>query len=193
MSIQAQYIDIKFLEGNTGQIDGLPKNPRFVKTDKFEKLIKSIKEDPEMLELRECLVYPYKNYFVVIAGNMRLQALKELKYKKVLCKILPIETSVEKLKAYTIKDNVSIGNHDFDLLANDWEPNQLIEWGLDIPYFEDANYEEPKDEEEKTTVNPNLKIVFKKPEDLQRAQNEIQEIIDRNYPDAVMSVNIGDY
>lgn len=193
MSIQTQYVDIKLLEGNSGQIEGLPKNPRFVKTDKFEKLVKSIKEDPEMLELRECLVYPYKNRFVVIAGNMRLQALKELKYKKVLCKILPIETSIEKLKSYTIKDNVSIGSHDFDLLANDWEVNQLIEWGLDIPHFEDANYEEPNDEGEKLVIAPNLKIVFKTPEELQKAQNEIQEIVDRNYPTAVLSINVGDY
>jgi hypothetical protein len=193
MSILAQLIDIQFLEINKGQIDGLPKNPRFVNTDKFEKLVKSIKDDPEMLQLRECLVYPHKNKFVVIAGNMRLQALRELKYKNVFCKILPIETTIEKLKAYTIKDNVSFGSHDFDLLANDWNVDQLIEWGLDIPHFIDANYDEPKEENKDLIIEPNLKIIFKSPDELQKAHNEIQELLDRNYPNAILSINIGDY
>jgi DNA modification methylase len=134
--MQTQLVKIKDLKNNTGQIIGLPKNPRILKDDKFIKLKKSLQDDPEMLELREVIAYNNNGELVVICGNMRLKALKELGIKEVPTKILPIETSVEKLKAYTIKDNVSFGDHDWEVLANEWDSEQLEEWGLDVPTFE---------------------------------------------------------
>lgn len=134
--MQTQLVKIKDLKNNTGQIVGLPKNPRILKDDKFIKLKKSLQDDPEMLELREVIAYDNNGELIVICGNMRLKALKELGIKEVPTKILPIETSVDKLKAYTIKDNVSFGDHDWEVLANEWNAEQLEEWGLDIPVFE---------------------------------------------------------
>lgn len=131
-------IKISDLKNNTGQIKGLPKNPRILKDYKFEKLVKSIQDDPEMLDLRELIVYDNNGEMVVICGNMRLKAMKELKFKDAPCKVLPTGTDVEKLKAYTIKDNVAFGEHDFDILANEWDVEQLEEWGLDIPNFENG-------------------------------------------------------
>lgn len=127
-----QLLKISDLLFNNGQIDGLPKNPRFIKDDKFKKLVKSIEENPEMLELRELLVYPYNDKYVVIGGNMRLRALKELGYKEVPCKVIPETASVEQLKAYTIKDNNGFGEWDFDLLANEWDFSELEDWGVDL-------------------------------------------------------------
>ena len=72
------------LEANKGQIEGLPKNPRIIKDDKFKKLVKSIEDNPEMTSLREILVYPHEGKYVVIGGNMRLKAMKELGYKEAL-------------------------------------------------------------------------------------------------------------
>jgi hypothetical protein len=137
--MQVQLVNIKDLKSNTGQVEGLPKNPRLIKDEKFKKLKKSIEDDPEMLNLREVIAYDNKGELVVICGNMRLKACKELGIKEVPTKILPTETSIEKLKAYTIKDNVGFGEHDWDLLANEWEVEQLEEWGLDMPVKKDLN------------------------------------------------------
>ncbi len=144
--MQTQLIKISKLKTNTGQIDGLPKNPRLIKDDKYRKLVQSLKDDPEMLELRELIVYPNDNVFVVIGGNMRLKALSELGYKEIPCKVLPKDTSIEKLKAYTIKDNIGYGEHEWDSLRDQWDVDQLDEWGLDIPGI--AGPEEEKEEAE---------------------------------------------
>ena len=145
--MQTQLVKIRDLKNNSGQILGLPKNPRLLKDDKFIKLKKSLEDDPEMLELREVIAYDNNGELIVICGNMRLRALKELGIKEVPTKILPTETSVEKLKAYTIKDNISFGDHDWDILANEWNTEQLESWGLDLPIFE-------VDEEQEALINP---------------------------------------
>lgn len=144
--MQTQLVKIKDLKNNSGQIDGLPKNPRLLKDEKFIKLKKSIEDDPEMLELREVIAYNNNGELVVICGNMRLKALKELGIKEVPTKILPTETSVEKLKAYTIKDNVSFGDHDWEQLANEWDVEQLDAWGLDVPDFTAEEIEAEEDD-----------------------------------------------
>lgn len=127
-----QNIPINRIEKNKGQIAGLPKNPRVIRNEKFEKLKRSIEENPEMLNLRELLVYPIGNKYVVIGGNMRLEACKALGYKEVPCKVLDASTTAEQMKAYTIKDNAGFGEWDTDLLANEWDVEQLAEWGVDI-------------------------------------------------------------
>lgn len=133
--MKQQLVKISQLKNNTGQINGLPKNPRILKDDKFEKLKKSIHEDPEMLELREIIAYDNNGKLVVICGNMRLRAMQDLGIKEAPTKILPPETPIEKLKAYVIKDNVSFGEHNWEELANAWDSEKLEEWGLDLPDF----------------------------------------------------------
>lgn len=135
-------IKISQIEVNKGQIEGLPKNPRFVKDEKFMKLVKSIEENPEMLGYRELLVYPHDGKYVVIGGNMRLRACKQLGYKEVPCKVLPQDATIEQLKAYTIKDNSGFGEWDFDLLVNEWDVNDLNDWGVDLNFGEDLSPEE---------------------------------------------------
>lgn len=131
--MQTDKIKISKIRPNTGQIDGLPQNPRLLKDDRFHKLVKSIQDDPEMLDLRELIVVPKDGIYVVIAGNMRLRAMQELKMKEAPCKVLPADTAIEKLRAYTIKDNVPFGEHDWSALANEWDAVELVEWGLDLP------------------------------------------------------------
>ena len=144
--MQVQLVSINKLKNNTGQIEGLPKNPRLLKDDKFKKLVKSIQDDPEMLELREVIAYDNNGELVVIAGNMRLKACQEVGLKEIPTKILPQNTTVEKLKAYTIKDNVAFGEHNWDELANSWNVDELVEWGLEIPNFEVNNLEAEEDD-----------------------------------------------
>lgn len=131
--MKQQIIKLSKIVENKGQIEGLPRNPRQIKDEKYKLLKKSIEDDPEMLELRELLVYPHNNKFVVIGGNMRLKVLRELGVAECPCKVIPAETPIEKLRAYTIKDNNSFGEYDFDLLGNDWEVDELLDWGCDLP------------------------------------------------------------
>lgn len=143
MKVKTQDISIKLIEANKGQIEGLPKNPRLIKDHKFEKLVKSIEENPEMLNMRELLVYPHGGKYIVIGGNMRLEALKKLGYKSAPCKVIPESATVEQLRAYTIKDNNGYGEWDFDLLAGEWDVAELSDWGLDFATFTDLDLSEP--------------------------------------------------
>ena len=126
-------ISISKLEVNKGQIEGLPKNPRFIRDERYQALVKSIEDAPEMLRLRELLVVEHGKKFVVIGGNMRLRACKDLGHKTVPCKVLPADTPVEKLREYAIKDNNGFGEDDWDVLANEWDAAELQEWGMELP------------------------------------------------------------
>jgi site-specific DNA-methyltransferase (adenine-specific) len=155
---QSVLLPLSKLKTNNGQIEGLPKNPRVLKDEKFNKLKKSIEENPEMLGLRELLVYPMDDgTFVIIGGNMRYRAMLDLKFKEAPCKIIDAGTSVEQLRAYTIKDNNNYGEWDLDMLANEWDLDELNSWGLDLDFslkqgdeaVED-DYEEPENLEPRT-------------------------------------------
>ena len=130
---QTVMLPIGKIETNHGQIDGLPKNPRVLRDEQYKKLKRSIEDNPEMLTLRELLVYPHGGKYVVIGGNMRLRILQDLGEKEVPCKIIPEDTPVDKLRAYTIKDNTSGGEWDWDDLANEWDAAELDSWGLETP------------------------------------------------------------
>lgn len=127
---EIRHIAIREIEANRGQIDGLPKNPRTIKDERFRALKKSIEDAPEMLALRELLVFPHKGKFVVIGGNMRLKACKELGYKELPCKVIDENTPVEKLREYAIKDNVGFGDDDWDALKMDWDRVEVEDWGM---------------------------------------------------------------
>lgn len=141
-----KLIDISQIERNTGQIEGLPSNPRQISKEKMDKLISNIKQYPEMLSLRGLLVYPHNGKYVIIGGNMRYAALQTLGIKDVPCIVVPNDTPVEKLKAYTILDNNEFGQWDWDMLANEWDEAELMDWGLDIEQYcdeqEDTNVKE---------------------------------------------------
>lgn len=112
-------ISVKDLEYNTGQIKGLPSNPRLSKDYRYTQMKKSIEESPEMLYLREVLVYPHGDKFVAIGGNLRLRACKDLGFEEIPCKILPKDTPSEKLREYSQKDNVSFGENDVDRMLHE--------------------------------------------------------------------------
>ncbi len=121
------------------QLKPNPNNPRLIKDDKFKKLVTSLREFPEMMEKRPMVcVTDTDGKLYPLGGNMRLRALQELKYKEIPDNwiMLADEWSEEKRKEFTIKDNVSFGEFDWDTLANEWDVEELTEWGLDIPNFE---------------------------------------------------------
>jgi hypothetical protein len=105
-----------------------PNNPRLIKDDKFEKLVKSIKEFPEMLDIRPIVV---NSDMVILGGNMRFKACKEAGLKEIPV-IVADNLTEEQQREFLIKDNVSGGEWDWDLLANEWDSEQLTEWGIDL-------------------------------------------------------------
>lgn len=144
---QSVVLPLSALETNRGQIEGVPANPRAINAAKFKKLKASIQENPEMLALREVLVYPHGAKYVIIGGNMRFRALKELGYTEAVCKVIPKEATPEQLRAVTIKDNNNFGEWDFDLLANEWDAEELDAWGIDLPQM-DAEVSEDEAKED---------------------------------------------
>lgn len=129
---QVQMLPMSAVEVNAGQLEGLPANPREIRDEKFEKLKANIQKYPELLEYRSLMVYPMPNgKHIIIGGNMRYRAMQELGYTEVPCVIIPAETPVEKLGAYTILDNNGFGKWDWDLLANEWSDWNMEDLGLD--------------------------------------------------------------
>lgn len=114
-----------------------PNNPRLIKDDKFKKLVQSIKDLPQMLDIRPIVV---NSDMVVLGGNMRLKACKEAGLKEVPI-IIADNLTEEQQREFLIKDNTSGGEWDFEMLANEWDAEQLEDWGLDLPGF-DINADE---------------------------------------------------
>ena len=106
-------------------------NPRYIKDEKFKKLVQSIKDFPEMMPVRPIVV---NKEMVVLGGNMRLKAMQEAGLEKVWVEV--VDWSEEKQREFIIKDNVGFGEWDWDELANTWEAEELNEWGLDVPFVE---------------------------------------------------------
>ena len=115
-----------------------PNNPRIIKDDKFKKLVESVKSFPEMLELRPIVV---NKDMIILGGNMRFKACKEAWIKEIPV-IIADNLTEEQEREFLIKDNVSGGEWDWDILANEWDKEDLEEWGLDVQF---DNKEEQKD------------------------------------------------
>jgi DNA modification methylase len=123
------------------QVKSNPNNPRLIKNDKFKKLVKSVQDFPEMLELRPIVV---DENMIVLGGNMRLKASKDAGLKEVWIEVAEGLTEEQK-KEFTIKDNVGFGEWEWDILANEWEQTELEGWGLDGFPFEDKTLEAEED------------------------------------------------
>lgn len=118
------------LEQNKGQVAGLPSNPRQWGRGELDNLVKSIQETPELLEARGLIVWPYGGKYVILGGNMRFSALREMNAVDAPCYVLPEDTPMEKLREIVIKDNGAFGSWDYDMLANEWDDLPLSDWGL---------------------------------------------------------------
>jgi DNA modification methylase len=118
-----------------------PNNPRLIKDDKFRKLVKSIQDFPDMLNVRPIVV---NKDMVVLGGNMRLKAIKEAGHTEVAVEI--VDWNEQEQKEFIVKDNVGYGEWDWDDLANNWDAQELTEWGLDIPNFDATVLEAEEDD-----------------------------------------------
>ena len=187
------------------QVKNNPNNPRVIKDHDFYVLVNSIKTTPGFMEFRPVII-DYNN--MVLCGNQRLRACIYLGHKEIWTDLFtqekademnkeaqkegrPTKTYLEYCKAITIVDNTHAGTWDWDILANEWEQTELEGWGLDgFPFEDEPSYEDLIGEEKNKPAS--MKITFKTVEQLQEAENDIQELIDRKFQGAFYSVSAGE-
>lgn len=121
-----------------------PNNPRIIKDDKFKKLVESIKSFPEMLDIRPIVV---NKDMIIIWGNMRYLACKEAWLKEI--PVIVAHLTEKQENEFIIKDNVSGGEWDWDILANEWNNEELAEWGLDTPSFDEIDFDDIESNEDR--------------------------------------------
>ena len=157
-----------------------PANPRLIKDYKYKKLVKSLKDFPQMLELRPIVV---DKDMVILGGNMRYRASIEAGLSEVWIKIADNLTEDQK-KEFIIKDNSNFGEWDWDTLANEWDIKSLDEWGLDLPAIYFDNDEEPEfdqeelDEDLDKYINNNIKqiVLYYNTEDYELMQDNLEKL-----------------
>lgn len=187
-----QQIDITMLEYNEGQLPGCPKNPRYIKEEEYASLKKSLLSSPEFLEYKPLMVYLLSSgKYITICGNMRLRVANELlkggnnQFASLPCFVLNADTSIAKIKEYAIKDNVQAGSWDWDDLANDdWDVDELQEWGVECSFLTDAEEanelgkekaKEDKDFSDDITNEFKLEVDCKDEDTLQQLYDELTE------------------
>lgn len=197
-------IDITRLEYNDGQLEGISKNPRYLKESEHDKLKKSLTDSPEFLEYKPLMVYAMDNgNYVTICGNMRLRIANELRldghseFDTIPCVVLKADTPIEKIKEYAIKDNVQAGNWDWDELANgEWKVEDLDEWGVNTSFLNagesdadtlDGLFDTEDDKEEKTK---DLKITITIDASFAEKADEIKEKITESLGDEYGTLKI---
>ena len=199
-----EMIDITKLLYNEGQIDGVPKNPRYLKESEHDKLVKSLADSPEFLEYKPLMVYGLEDgTYITICGNMRLRVANELRiggntnFDKLPCFVLKTDTPIQKIKEYAIKDNVQAGNWDWDELANgEWEIEDLDDWGVNTSFLNagesdadtlDGLFDTEDDKEEKTK---DLKITITIDASFAEKADEIKEKITESLGDEYGTLKI---
>ena len=176
---KTEKISIKNLRNNVGQLKdlGVPANPRRIDKHAYNKLKTSLFEK-DLNEIKELLVMPYNNTYVVLSGNMRLKAYKELGYMHIKCKVIDPEVDAQTLQKIIIVENTNYGSWDDDLLANEWKPELLDAWGYDLPELDMSEFEDDKsliENTEKLKDKFVLKVSNKDQEEIMALLNELQD------------------
>jgi len=154
------------------QVRPNPNNPRVIRDEKFAKLKQSIIDFPEMLEKRPLVCYTEGEHYIVLGGNMRLKALSDIGAKEIPI-ILADEWSEEQRAQFLIKDNVGFGEWDWNALANEWDAEQLTEWGLDLPIID--NNAEMDDLSDKIKSDFRIEIICADEEQQEKTYNKLLE------------------
>lgn len=164
MEIQIKKLKLSQLEQNTGQIEGLPSNPRqWTQTD-IDCLAQSLVDTPELFEARPIVVYPLDKRYVILAGNLRYSASKQIELSSVPCAIVPKEWDVRKLGEIVLKDNGIFGEWDYMALLNEWDDIDLESLG--IKTFQAQDYSDKNTELDPSSLKDSiiLKLKFHEPD-----------------------------
>ena len=172
--MEFKKLPVSKLTMNTGQIAGLPANPRQWTQEELDRLAASITETPELLEARGAIVVEHDKKYIVLGGNMRLTAARKLGLKELPCAVLPPDTPVEKLKEIVVKDNGAFGAWDYDALANEWDDLPLTDWG--VPAWKQEEEKEPKEKpdlSDQIEYNYRLEITCTSESEQEKMYNEL--------------------
>lgn len=153
-----------------------PNNPRVIKDEKFIKLKKSIEDFPKMMELRPMVINEDN---IVLGGNMRLKALKELGYKEIPDEWVKRadELTEDEQRRFIIADNVGFGEHDWEMLANEWNADELEDWGIEMPNFNDESKLTKKENKDIIPYKKTHILISFNPEDILKLQPYLDEIL----------------
>lgn len=160
-------------------------NPRNIRDDKFKQLCESLKNFPQMLNLRPII---HDENDIILGGNQRFAAAVEIGMKTVPT-LLASDLTEEQKKEFIIKDNNSYGQWDYDSLANEWDPEDLKDWNLDIPNFD---YDAEPEKEKKPRTNKiefSVKIKFASEDQMRDAEPELIDLINEKYPGATIELS----
>lgn len=182
VGVEFKELPLGKLAMNTGQLEGVPANPRQWTQADVDKLARSISETPELLQARGAIVVPHGKRYVVLGGNMRVTAAKALGLEAVPCAVLPEGTPAEKLREIVIKDNSSFGAWDMDALANEWDDLPLTDWGVPAWDAQDTDNgseegngtpKERADLSDQLDYNYRLEITLENEADQEKLYNEL--------------------
>lgn len=175
-------IALKDLEQNTGQIPGLPANPRQWTKTEIDKIARSLRETPELFEARPIIVTQYAGKFVILGGNLRFEGCKQNKDKDAPCFIIQDDTPIDKMKEIIIKDNGTFGGWDYDALANEWDDLPLADFGVSAWDSPDANDEIPSDLDADGKEKPYvLKVTFPTADKMTSFVMAYKDILEKDY------------
>lgn len=157
---ESRLIKSSLLVQNDGRIPGVPANPRYIRKDEFKTLKRNIEQDPKFLYTNELKVYEFEGKFVVISGNMRLRACKQIGIKEIPCKIIPQDWTADDIMKEAILSNVQLGEWDTESLGNEWSHLPLDDFGVKIPgvTYGDSEEEDEEDIIEKQEDNTKTEV-----------------------------------
>lgn len=175
-----QDIKISKLLNNSGQLletHGIPENPRRINKIEYEKLLKSI-ENSDLSDIRPLQVIPYDNKYIVLAGNQRLRAYRQMKYKTVKCFVLRDDLDSKIYQKVIITDNSHYGSNDDDLLANMFNVDDLLDWGVELPELNEDDVDSLLPESNQ--IKDDFKIVVSE-QDHEKLMALMSELQDRGF------------
>ena len=154
-----------------------PDNPRFIRDERYKQLVTSLADNPQLLEARPILCSDRTGKLIVLGGNMRLRAAKELKLSTVPVVVMSGLT-YDQEREIVIKDNASFGTWDFDILANDWSDLPLDDWGVDLPadWLEEGEPEPDEPSEPDFISRFEVVVECRGEVDQQSVYNKLQEM-----------------
>ena len=179
--MQTTRIPLADLQPNTGQIPGLPMNPRQWTKSDVERIARSLRETPELFEARPIIAVPFEGKYVILGGNLRYEGARHNKDADAPVCVLPEDTPAEKMKEIVVKDNGTFGAWDIDALANEWDNGQLAEWGV-------PEWQLPKEDEMPTDLDAEpknapfvCKITFPDADTMTRFVTAYKDVLEQDY------------
>lgn len=193
--IQSRKFPIDLVDNNTGQIPGVPENPREMSEMEYKKLLKSLRRDSQYTAVSELKLFPLDGRWVAIGGNMRLRAMNKLGWEYVIGKPLPEDTDAETLTRWILLDNANFGKWDFDRLANQFDTDLLSDMNIDIPIQPEPEAEEEAKDDKADIEALKPSAPKSKPGDIYRLGDHLLicgDSTDMRFLDALMQDELAD-